>query len=147
MGAHAVATLGAMNGPATPASGDRTRYRGGAPVTFDDLEVLACVYGPSTSAADLERMVPLGPGWARGIARWRAAGTAYLLLVARTFDGGSLAEPEAVLADDRDALERAIWQAMAAADTHLCLLESFEPAVTPYVDMLIAASRGPAGHA
>ena len=136
-----------MSHPAAPASGDRTRYRAGIPVALDDVELVACAYGPHTVMEDIERMMPLGAGWERGIARWRHAGTAYLLLVARTFDGGCLAEPEAVLADDRAALERAIWQAMAAADTHLCLLESFEPAVTPYVDMLIAASRGPAGHA
>ena len=146
-GARGVATLGAMNGPASPASGDRTRYRGGAPVTFDDLEVLACVYGPSTSAADLERMVPLGPGWARGIARWRAAGTAYLLLVAKTFDGGVRDEPEAVLADDRATLERAIWLAMGDCEQRLCLLESFEPSVTPFVRTVIAASRTAPGHA
>ena len=136
-----------MTRPAAPASGDRTRYRGGAPVTFDDLEVLACVYGPRSSSADLERMLPLGPGWARGLARWRHSGAPYLLLVAKTFDGGSLAEPEAVLADDRGSLERAIWQAMSVADSRLCLLESFEPALAGFVATLIAASRRPAGHA
>jgi hypothetical protein len=136
-----------MDGPATPASGDRTRYRAGEPVTFDDLEVLACVYGPRTSPADIERMMPLGPGWSRGIAQWRAAGSAYLLLVARTFDGGSRDEPQAVLADDRATLERAIWLAISDCDHRLCLLESFEPSVVPFVRTVIAASRTAPGHA
>ena len=136
-----------MNGPATPASGDRTRYRAGVAVTFDDLEVLACVYGPRTSNEDVERMLPLGPGWSRGIARWRSAGSTYLLLVARTFDGGSLEEPQAVLADDRVTLESAIWQAMVACDDRLCLLESFEPSVVPFVRTVIEASRAVPGHA
>jgi hypothetical protein len=136
-----------MDGPATPASGDRTRYSAGAPVTFDDLEVVACVYGPRTSVADLARMLALGPGWARGIAQWRAAGTTYLLLVAKTFDGGSRDDPEVVLADDRTTLERAIWRAMGACDQRLCLLESFEPSVVPFVRAVIAASRLAPGHA
>lgn len=136
-----------MNGPATPASGDRTRYRAGSPVTFDDLEVLACVYGPHTSVADVGRMLPFGPGWARGIAQWRAAGAPYLLLVAKTFDGGSRDEPEVVLAEDRAALERAIWIAMSACEDRLCLLESFEPSVVPFVRTVIAASRTAPGHA
>ena len=101
-GARPVATLGSMTRPATPASGDRTRYRAGAPVTFEDLEVLACVYGPRSRVEDLARMLPLGPGWDRGIARWRHSGAPYLLLVAKTFDGGSIAEPVAVFADDRE---------------------------------------------
>jgi len=136
-----------MDGPATPASGDRTRYRAGAAVTLDDLEVVACVYGPRTSVADLECMLALGPGWARGIAQWRTAGTTYLLLVAKTFDGGSRDEPQVVLADDREALERAIWQAMGACEQRLCLLESFEPSVVPFVRSVIAASRTAPGHA
>ncbi|HXW10842.1 MAG TPA: hypothetical protein VD737_09510 [Steroidobacteraceae bacterium] len=136
-----------MDGPATPASGDRTRYHAGAPVTFDDLEVLACVYGPRTSPADVERMMPLGPGWARGIAQWRAAGSTYLLLVARTFDGGSRDEPQAVLANDHATLERAIWLAIGDCDQRLCLLESFEPSVVPFVRTVIAASRAAPGHA
>ena len=136
-----------MDGPATPASGDRTRYRAGADVTFDDLEVVACVYGPRTSVADLERMLALGPGWARGIAQWRNAGTTYLLLVAKTFDGDSRDEPQVVLADDRELLEQAIWRAMGACDHRLCLLESFEPSLVPFVRAVIAASRTPPGHA
>ena len=136
-----------MDGPATPASGDRTRYRTGTTVTLDDLEVLACVYGPRTSVADIERMLSLGPGWARGIAQWRNAGTAYLLLVARTFDGSSREEPEVVLADDRAALEHAIWHAMSACEQRLCLLESFEPSLVSFVQTLIAASRTAPGHA
>ncbi|MCE3284203.1 MAG: hypothetical protein K0R70_459 [Steroidobacteraceae bacterium] len=136
-----------MDGPATPASGDRTRYRAGAAVTFDELEVVACVYGPRSSPADVERMLSLGPGWARGIARWRSAGTTYLLLIARTFDGGSREDPEVVLADDRDTLERAIWCAMGASETRLCLLESFEPSLVPFVRSLIAASRRSPGQA
>ena len=136
-----------MDGPATPASGDRTRYRAGLPFTFDDLEVLACVYGPRTSVADVERMQLLGPGWVRGIAQWRAAGTAYLLMVARTFDGDTRDEPQVVLADDRVTLERAIWLAMSECDERLCLLESFEPSVVPFVRTVIAASRTAPGHA
>ena len=136
-----------MSRPATPASGDRTRYHAGADVTLDDVEVLACVYGPRTTPADLERMQPLGAGWSRGIAHWRGSGAPYLLLVARTFDGGSRAEPEAVLADDRPTLERAVWHAMADSETRLCLLESFEPTLVAFVRTLIAASRRAPGHA
>jgi hypothetical protein len=136
-----------MDGPATPASGDRTRYRAGAPVTLDDLEVLACVYGPRSSPADVERMLSLGAGWARGIAQWRRSGAPYLLLVARTFGGGSRGEPDTILARDRAAIERAIWIAMASSDTRLCLLESFEPALVPFVQTLITASRQSAVHA
>jgi hypothetical protein len=136
-----------MTHPAAPASGDRTRYRPGAPVALDDVELVACVYGPRTIMADVERMLPLGAGWARGIAQWRHSGATYLLLVARNFDGACLAEPEVVLTDDRATLEGAIWRVMGASDSRLCLLESFEPALVAYVDMLIAASRQPAGHA
>ncbi|HET7202787.1 MAG TPA: hypothetical protein VFI92_05415 [Steroidobacteraceae bacterium] len=136
-----------MSRPAAPASGDRTRYRPGAPVALEEVELVACVYGPRTIMADIERMLALGDGWARGIAQWQHSGATYLLLVARTFDGGCLAEPEVVLADDRATLERAIWQAMGASDSRLCLLESFEPALVEYVEVLIAASRRPAGHA
>ena len=116
-------------------------------MAFEEVELVACVYGPHTVMADIERMLPLGPGWERGIALWRHAGTTYLLLVGRNFGGACLAEPEVVLADDRVTLERAIWQAMGASDSRLCLLESFEPAVDGYVEKLIAASRSPAGHA
>lgn len=136
-----------MDGPATPASGDRTRHRAGVAVTFDDLEVLACVYGPRTSVADVERMLSLGAGWARGIAQWRTAGTTYLLLVAKTFDGGTRDEPQVVLTDDRETLERAIWQAMGACHERLCLLESFEPSVQPFVRTVISAARTAPGHA
>ena len=136
-----------MSHPAAPASGDRTRYRVGAPVALDDVELVACAYGPHTVMEDIERMMPLGAGWERGIARWRHAGTAYLLLVAKTFDGGLRDEPEAVLADDRATLERAIWLAMGDCDQRLCLLESFEPSVTPFVRTVIAASRTAPGHA
>ncbi len=138
---------GGMSHPAAPASGDRTRFRSGVPVALDEVELVACVYGPHTTMADIERMLPFGPGWERGIARWRHSGATYLLLVGRTFGGASLAEPDVVLADDRGALERAIWQAMGASDSRLCLLESFEPAIDGYVETLIAASRSPAGHA
>lgn len=136
-----------MSQPAAPASGDRTRFRPGASVAFEEVELVACVYGPHTTMADVERMLPLGTGWERGIASWRYSGATYLLLVGKTFGGACLAEPEVVLADDRAALERAIWQAMGASDSRLCLLESFEPALDGYVEMLIAASLRPAGHA
>lgn len=116
-------------------------------MALEEVELVACVYGPHTIMADLERMLPLGAGWTRGIAQWQRSGATYLLLVAKTFDGGCLDEPEVVLADDRAALECAIWQAMGASDSRLCLLESFEPALVAYVEMLIAASRRPAGHA
>jgi hypothetical protein len=126
---------------------DRAHFRPGTPVTLDDVEVLACVCGPRSTPADLARMLPLGPGWARGLARWRRSGAAFVLFVARTFDGGSREEPEVVLADDRATLERAIWHAMGESDTRLCLLESFEPTCVPFVQTLIQASRQPAGWA
>lgn len=125
---------------------DRTRHVGRGPVGFDDLEVIACVYGPRSSPADVERMQSLGPGWVRAIARWRESGTNFLLLVARTFDGESLAEPAAVCADDRATIEQAIWEAMAPSDSRLCLLESFEPQLVPFVRTLIGAARQAPGH-
>jgi hypothetical protein len=92
-------------------------------------------------------MQPLGPGWVRGLARWRDSGATYLLLVARTFGGGSLEEPSVVLASERAAIEQAIWEAMAPSDSRLCLLESFEPALVPFVRTLIDAARQAPGHA
>ena len=47
---------------------------------------------------------------------------------------------DALGSDDRAALEGAIWQAMGACDERLCLLESFEPSLVPFVRMVIAAS-------
>ena len=125
----------------------RRRHADRQPVGFDDLEIVACVYGPRSGPAELARMQSLGPGWAHGIAQWRESGKAYLLLVARSFGGGSLGDPTAVVADERDAIERAIWVAMAPSDRRLCLLESFEPELVPFVRMLIDAARLPPGHA
>jgi hypothetical protein len=116
-------------------------------ITIEDLEVIACVYGPGTTEADAARMQPLGAGWSRELQRWRASDAPYLLLVANTFDGGSRSEPAAVLARDRAAIERAIWASTIHADTRLCLLESFEPSLKPFVRCVIESTALPAGHA
>lgn len=126
---------------ATPARPDD------AAVTFEDLEVIACVYGPGTSDADVERMLPLGPGWGRGIEHWRASDAPYLMLRASTFEGGSRGEPTVVLARDRQAIERAIWEATLHAETRLCMLESFEPSLKAFVRTVIDASHRQPGHA
>ena len=129
-------------------SRSRRAYAEGTPrITLDDVEVIACVYGPGTTEADAARMTALGEGWTRQIERWRASDAPYLLLIAGTFDGYSRAEPQAVLARDRDAIERAIWASTIHADTRLCLLESFEPTLKPFVRTVIEASSRPAGHA
>jgi hypothetical protein len=116
-------------------------------VAFDELEILACVYGPGSSAAEIELMQGVGEGWVRGIAEWRRSGAPYLLLVGQNFDGASHAEPTVVLAPDREQVEQAIWAAMLHADSRLCLLETFEPALRSFVSAVIEASRRPAGHA
>ncbi|HWJ04541.1 MAG TPA: hypothetical protein VNS57_01975 [Steroidobacteraceae bacterium] len=116
-------------------------------ITLDDVEVIACVYGPGTTEADATRMSPLGAGWAREVERWRASDSPYLLLVASSVDGRSRSEPDAVLARDRAAIERAIWASTIHAETRLCLLESFEPTLKPFVRTIIEASSRPAGHA
>jgi hypothetical protein len=67
--------------------------------------------------------------------------------VAKTFDGGTRDEPQVLLTDDREALERSIWQAVSACDERLCLLESFEPSIVPFVRTVIAAARFDPGHA
>lgn len=136
-----------MHRPNRPSASRRTAFAPGAAVAFDDLEILACVYGPGSSAADMARMQTVGEGWVRGITQWQSSGAPYLLLVAANFDGGSLARPAVILASDREHIEHAIWQAMLPADSRLCLLESFEPTLARFVGAVIEASRRPAGHA
>lgn len=136
-----------MNRPNRPAASRRTPFASGAAVAFDDVEILACVYGPGSSAADIVRMQSVGEGWIRGITQWQCSGAPYLLLVATNFDGGSLARPAVILASDHEHIEHAIWEAMLPADSRLCLLESFEPTLARFVRAVIEASRRPAGHA
>lgn len=136
-----------MKQPTRPASTDRRPITPDRSVAFDDIEVLACVYGPGSGMADIARMQGVGDGWVRGIAQWQRSGASYLLLVGRNFDGASHAEPEVVLAMDREQVEHAIWAAMLHADSRLCLLETFEPALRSFVGAVIEGSRRPAGHA
>jgi hypothetical protein len=116
-------------------------------VTFDDLEILACVYGPGSTAADIARMQAVGEGWVHGIDQWVQSGAPYLLLVGCNFGGASHSRPTVILAQDHDQAEQAIWAAMQHADSRLCLLETFEPSLRSFVDAVIEASRRPAGHA
>ncbi len=113
------------------------------PVRIEDLEQIACVYGPGTTLADLERMVPLGWGWARGIEQWRASDSPYLLLRSSTFDGGSHAAPTAIHAPDRRVIEQAILATSLHAGTRRSLLESFEPTLRPFVQAVVEASHRP----
>lgn len=136
-----------MTRPAPSRSRRRPSTRTAPRITLDDVEVIACVYGPGTTQVDATRMSPLGAGWERAIERWRASDAPYLLLVAGDFGGRSRSEPEAVLAHDRAAIERAIWASTIHAETRLCLLESFEPTLKPFVRTVIEASSRPAGHA
>jgi hypothetical protein len=136
-----------MTRPVKPRARRRATATADEQITFDDLEVITCVYGPGTSDEDARRMLPLGDGWARGVERWRDSAAPYLLLSANTFDGASRAEPHVVLAHERAAIERAIWASTIHADTRLCMLESFEPSLKPFVRVVIEATRGPAGHA
>jgi hypothetical protein len=119
----------------------------GKSIALDDIEILAGVYGPGSTPADFARMQGLGEGWVRGITQWQLSGATYLLLVSRNFDGASHAEPTVVLAQDREQAEHAIWEAMLLADSRLCLLESFEPALASFVAAVIEGSRRVPGHA
>lgn len=136
-----------MKRPNRPASPGRTPFNPGTAVAPEDLEILACVYGPGSNAADIACMQIVGEGWVRGIEAWQRSGAPYLLLVAHGYDGGLLALPKAVHAQSRDEIEHAIWAAMLPADSRLCLLETFEPELAPFVRAVIEASRRPAGHA
>jgi len=136
-----------VNQPTRPAALKRRPFAPGTGVSFDDLELLACVYGPGSSAADIGRMQAVGDGWVRGIAQWQHSGAPYLLLVGRNFDGASHADPAVILAQDREQVEQAIWAAMLHADSRLCLLETFEPELRSFVRAVIEGSRRPAGHA
>ena len=136
-----------MNRPNRPAASSRAPFAPGAGVAFDDLEILACVYGPQSSAADIVRMHAVGEGWVRGIAEWQRSGAPYLLLVAHNFDGASVAQPAVIVTHDREGIEHAVWKAMLPADSRLCLLECFEPELGRFVRAVIEASRRPAGHA
>ena len=136
-----------MTHPTRPAAASRLPFAPGTAVAFDEIEILACAYGPGSSAIDIARMQGVGDGWVRGIARWRRSAAPYLLLVSRNFDGASHAEPEVVLARDREQVEQAIGLAMLHADSRLCLLETFEPALKSFVRAVVEGSRWPAGHA
>jgi hypothetical protein len=136
-----------MTRPAQPRPRRGSSNRIEPRITLDDVEVIVCVYGPGTTEADAARLTALGEGWTRQIERWRASGVPYLMLVAGAAGSRSRAEPEAVFARDRAAIEHAIWASTVYAETRLCLLESFEPSLKPYVRMVIEAASRPAGHA
>ncbi len=78
-----------MTQPTRPAASIRLPSAPRRAVAFDDIEILACVYGPGSTAADVARMQGVGEGWVRGIAQWQRSGALYLLLVSHNFGGAS----------------------------------------------------------